>query len=256
MKKSIFAIVALIFFALVSCKKKDDTEVIPDPVVGKMTFRVDTYANDKTFKLDSAYTTATGSSFTCDMLKFYVSGIKLRKKGTNEFVELKDYYFLYDQAEAEEGARVEHAGNAHLSGIPVGDYDQFSFNIGIPQPRNNDTSSFDGVLSKSNNMYWEWSKEFIFFKFEGKSAQSKTGALLYHVAEDKNLKRIFVDLKATPISVKTDLTQKLRVRFDVDKIFSAISTINFATEYSAMNGTVTTKVGDNYATAFSFSTIE
>lgn len=256
MKKIIITVIAVI--GLFSCKDKTNSKITPTEV-GKVTFKIDSYANDTLFKLGDIFTTAAGDSFAASLLKFYVSEMSFRRKGSNEFVTLDDYYFLYDQEETEEYApivaRLAHGGNSHISNVPVGEFDQIRFNVGIPQKRNHDTTSFEGVLSTTNNMYWDWSKEFIFFKFEGTSMQSPTKSLVFHSATDANLKRIIVNLDK-PLLISKTSSPKLRLRFDVDKVFSAVDTISFKNEYSAMSGLTITKIANNYANCFSFKSIE
>jgi hypothetical protein len=260
MKKYIISGLLGLLFTANSCKYNHSHEEVA-PATGKLSLRVNTYANDSLYELNKAFYIETGDTMYASNLKFYLSQLKLRKKGTNEYVTLSDYYFLHNQAEADEAngriEKITHEGNSHIKGVPVGEYDQVSFYVGIPQEKNHDTTNQTGALDPNNDMYWISWNEYIFFKLEGKMGAKKQAAFVYHITGDQNLKQIFVNLKNSPITITTSSEQKLNLKFYLDKVFSATSIIDVKTVNNVMgSGNSAVKIANNYASCFAFEKLE
>lgn len=257
MKNQIIAAIAFITLSIMSCSNNDEKKPVA-PEAGKFDFRIETYANGDTFKLNKPFYTDYNDTLVCQTLQFFVTEIKLRIKGTNEFVALDNYYYLFKQGvlEGSEAGRIDHAGNSHLSDVPVGEYDQIIFNVGIPIQKNHDPSTPTAAVANNAGMYWDTWKEHIFLRFEGKYGYKKEKAFLYHVTGDECLEIVKIDLKNTPLVVTTSTKQKVKVKLQVDKFFSALDKIDVKANYNHMSGDIVAKLANNCAKSFSLISVQ
>lgn len=258
MKSKIIAIVAFISLFVMSCKTKDENKTVA-PETGKFDFRIETFANDDTFRLNKPIYTDYNDTLVCQTLQFFVTEIKLRKKGTtDQYVALNDYHYLFKQSVLEglEAGRVDHAGNSHLSNVPLGEYDQIVFNIGIPIEKNHDPNTPTAAIAGNNGMYWDMWKEHIFLRFEGKYGYNKDKAFLYHVTGDETLEMVAIDLKSAPLVVTTGTPQKVKLKLQVDKFFSALDKIDVKVNNNHMSGPIVAKLANNCAKSFTLISVK
>lgn len=258
MKNQIIALVAFTMLSIVSCKSNDEKKPIVAPETGKFDFRIETFANGDTFKLNKTFLTDYNDTLVCQTLQFFVTQIKLRKKGSSQFVVLDNYYYLFKQSVLEglESGRVDHAGNSHISDVPVGEYDQIVFNVGIPIEKNHDPNTPTASVAGNSGMYWDMWKEHIFLRFEGKYGYNKDKAFLYHVTGDETLETVLIDLKNAPLTVSTSSKQKVKLKLQVDKFFSALDKIDVKTNHNHMSGDIVAKLANNCAKSFTLISVE
>ena len=105
--------------------------------------------------------------FRLTKLNYYISNIKLRTTGGNEFIVPQDSsYFLMTENE-------EESQEVKIRNIPAGDYNEITFTIGVDSLRSTmDISKRTGVLDPAqghDDMYWSWNSGYIFVKMEGTS---------------------------------------------------------------------------------------
>ena len=237
MKKFLISIfVSLLIF---SCK--DDKEETPAPTLGNLKVKFDNVVGTSDLKLNTdKYTNANGDTFSVSMFRYYVSNVKLRRKSDQTWVKLPVTYNLI-----EEGVKSEFS----FSNVTAADYDKIQYVIGLDSATNFG-SNFNGDLNKSKGMYWEWTNEFVFFKFEGNYFSNSQQGLTFHVAELVNLKTIELPITNSLLGGKTLV---LNIKVDVAKVFDSPNKINFATTSNVMMGTKATQIADNYSNMFSLN---
>ncbi|MGI4967514.1 MAG: MbnP family protein [Janthinobacterium lividum] len=226
-----------------SCKKTPDSP----PAVGTVSFAIDNMAGAKDVALDgTAYTTASGETFTVSTLRYYISNIKLLKSNGGSYAA-PNSYFLID-ADKPSSARFT------LGNVPVGDYTGASFLIGVDSTATKaDPLQLTGDLNPANNMYWVWSTGHIFMKLEGTvTSTTPNKALICHVGGYRAPYSASVtatpSFNGTTLQVRADHTPQLHYSADILKIFDGptkFTLSNFPT--TMMPSAASVQVATNYA---------
>ncbi len=233
MKKILISI--FVSLALLSCKV--DEEIAP--ATGNLKVKFVNVVGSADLKLNTdKYTNANGDTFSVSMFRYYVSNVKLRRKSDQTWVKLPVTYNLI-----EEGVKSEFS----FSNVASADYDKIQYVVGIDSATNFG-SNFNEDLNMAKGMYWVGSKEFVFLKMEGKTPQNS--ALIFHVAELKNLKTIEIGLNK---AFKGGATTVLNIITDLYKMFDSPNKIDFKLTNKVMMGTSSSNIADNYSNMFSLN---
>jgi hypothetical protein len=260
---STFAIaLSLTLFSLTGCKKDPDA----DPTqTGEFTLHLDNGvtmanasgpANFNSLVLDATtYKNANGDDFTVSAFRYYLSNIKLLKADNSSYT-VPDSYFLVDQANPE-------SQDLTMQNVPVGDYTGISFVVGVDSARTK-AGNFKGALDPNNGMLWTMNgDEFINLKLEGRSPQSPSKGLIFHLAGYKHsttntIRTVSPSFSGTTMLVRPDHFPEIHMHVDIAKLFNgpnpATATpapfqnpVNFATVYNQMSGPPVAKLADNVA---------
>lgn len=261
MKTKIKLIFAAFLLVIAACKKdpKDDHNHDHNnnnnnpPAGGSMVVEIDAMMNGQAFQFDTMkYTNSLGQGFKLNLLKHYVSNVKLTKTD-NSVVELSNTYFIVDYQAT--------GGNKFtLNNVPAGSYKALQFMLGVDSARNV-SGAQDGALAPSNGMFWSWSTGYIFLKAEGYSSVSSSmdKSIKYHIggfSGPNNAIRIIQLPFGTSVANVGSSTPTVHLICRVDSLFSAVHDINFSTTPMVhMPGMNAKKVADNYATMFFFDHI-
>lgn len=103
------------------------------------------------------YTNSSGDSFTVTKFNYYISNVKLKKSDGTFFIEPESYHLI---------KHVEGKKLFVLSTIPVGEYTDIEFMIGVDSLRNI-SGAQNGDLDPAHQMFWDWNSGYIFYKLEG-----------------------------------------------------------------------------------------
>ncbi|GAB3242125.1 hypothetical protein GCM10027346_38120 [Hymenobacter seoulensis] len=202
-----------------------------------------------------SYKNANGDDFTVSTFKYYLSNLTLHQANGTAFL-VPDSYFLVDQAKAA-------SRRLTLGQVPAGEYTSLSFVVGVDSARTK-AGNFTGVLNADNGMFWEMNgPEFINLKLEGRSPQSPTTALVFHVAGYKGqanntIRTVELPFPAARLLVHANRGAQLQMRVDVGKLFTGpnprtttpppfLNPVSFATVYNKMSGPAVAKLADNIA---------
>ena len=190
-----------------------------------------------------AYTKADGQTFTVSKLKFLVSNLKLRKADGTTYA-VPDGYYLVDASDSKTSHIV-------VPDVPLGDYTGLSFVVGVDAAHNNAVFT-SGALNHNNDLYWEWSQEYVFLKMAGTSSQAPTGrALTFDIGGANCARTVAPDFHGSVLPIKAGHTPEVHIAADVKALFESAtpaSNVNFATTYSVESGsTWAPTVADNYA---------
>jgi hypothetical protein len=256
MKTNLKLIMAAMILTFAACKKdpKDDhshnNNNNNQPSTGSMVIEIETEMNNQIFQFDTMkYTNSLGQGFKLNMLKHYVSNVKLTKTD-NSVVELSNTYFIVDYNST--------GGNKFtLNNVPAGSYKALQFMLGVDSARNV-SGAQDGALAPSNGMFWSWSTGYIFLKVEGYSSVSSSmdKSIKYHIGgfsgPNNAIRIIQLPFGASVANVGTS-TPTVHITCRLDSLFSAVHDINFSTTPMVhMPGMNAKKIADNYATMFFF----
>ncbi|MCC3152076.1 hypothetical protein Q3A66_09190 [Hymenobacter sp. BT770] len=190
-----------------------------------------------------SYTKADGQTFTVSKFKFLVSNLKLTKADGSSYA-VPDSYYLIDAATA---------GSSHfvVDKVPVGDYTGMSFVLGVDAAHNN-AAFQSGPLNHSNDLYWEWSQEYVFLKMAGTSPQASTGrSLTFDIGGANCARTITPAFHGSTLPVKDGHVPEVHMYANVQAMFESTTpakNVNFGTTYSVESGSTWAPiVADNYA---------
>ncbi len=163
------------------------------------------------------YHIQNGDSLYVDMLRFYLSTLRLKGKNGVVFSE-KDSYHLIDAGED---------GNCliALENIPIGVYDTFFFNVGTDS-LTNVSGAMGGDLDPTRGMYWAWNTGYVNVKIEGRSNTCNTlhHAFTFHLGgympPHQTVRK--VELPLQNLRIGENATTDLRIAADLGRFFSRL----------------------------------
>ncbi|GAC1372239.1 MAG: hypothetical protein NVS3B25_20750 [Hymenobacter sp.] len=236
-------LVALALGVVTGCSKKSGDPAPPtssfaielEPVVGTDDLALNT----------QTYAKADGQTFTVSKFKFLLSNVKLTKADGTSYAVPGGYY-LVDAAD-------DKTFHFVIDQVPVGDYTGLSFVVGVDPAHNNGTFQ-SGGLNHSNDLYWEWSSEYVFLKMAGTSPQAPSGrSLTFDIGGANAARTVLPAFGANVLPVKDGHVPEIHLYVNVRALFESATPanrINFATTYSVESGSPWAPVvADNYAAA-------
>ena len=259
MKKKIFftamiAVAATMIFS--GCKKDGQDPADDDHHSGTGTVRINFRQMFGDSLLDlgvEAYPTANNDTITVNMLKYYVTNIKLTDDVGNVY-SVPDSYFLINAANTS-------SQTITLSSIPGGHYTNLTFLIGVDSARNV-SGAQTGALDPANGMFWTWSTGYIMAKMEGTSTQSTAAAnsVTFHLGgfsgANSALRWVSIPL-TTHLSVTSTGNPLVTVKADAAEWFKSPTLLNLAvTNDVTMPGATATSIVNNYSDMFSLISVQ
>lgn len=241
------------------CKKGT---AVPTISKGELTLHMDNGVTDaatnqfNSLVLNSTtYKNAHGDDFTVGTFKYYISNVLLSRANGSTYA-VPDSYFLVDHA-------TPASQDLAMKDVPAGDYTGVSFTVGVDSARTQ-AGNFTGALDANNGMLWTMNgPEFINLKLEGRSPQSPTTGLVFHLAGYKGaanntIRTVKLAFPAgTLLLVRPDRSPKVHMRVDIAKLFTGpnatspnppfLNPVDFATVYNKMSGPAVAKLADNAA---------
>ena len=256
---SSFFTLALAITLFTACKRHEHEETTPDTgKTGEIELEFDNVAGNANFALNTTYTNSSNEQFKVEILKYYISNIKLKTAtGTVYTVPQDQSYFLVNEADA--------ASQKIKLRVPEGDYSEVTFMIGVDSLRNTmDISKRTGSLDPAtgaSGMYWTWNTGYINFKIEGTSPASASG-FVYHIGGYggyssvtlNNTRTKTLSFGTSRANVRADHTgTAVHITADVLKVFSGATTVGIAANPMVMaTNAVSGNIANNYATMFAF----
>lgn len=227
---------------LSSCKKSDST--VP---YGKMTISISNEVDGQPVAIGPmSYTNAAGNQYSVDLLKYYVSNMKLVKADGSE-VSFGNYNLIDASNPASQTFTLDSVQN--------GDYTAVRFLLGVDGDHNH-TGVQEGALDPINGMIWTWKTGYIFFKHEGsfKDSSGATKQVLFHYGTDVALVSITVPINK--LTVAGD-ARKLYLRFNLNKLYDSPRRIDFNVDNNHMStgpGEVfwISAMAENFANTFQY----
>lgn len=267
-KNSLFHFFAVIlpatflFTALTCCKNDDDApppainnpidETYPDSLSGVMQFKFNHVANGSPLVFNTKqYITASGDTFNVNKLLYYISNVKLKNSVTGKtYVEKKSYHLI---------SAKDNAITFNAKGIPVKEFDQMEFSIGVDAAQNTQIDN-TGDLAVDNGMAWDWNTGYIFFKLEGqKLANNPASAfsISLHIGENMNYRTVQFALPQK-VSFETNKNRTAQIEVDLLKLFNNPGNILDLDTYGSVShgpDPKAAKIANNYATLFTIQNI-
>lgn len=248
--KNLFAS-AFVAVALLSSCEEETTEN-QDPAT-TLTFKFDNFVGTQNLQLSEPddtvafkYTNGNNQPFNVTKFGYYITNMKL--EGPNGELHLDP---VVGSADANKVKGFYHVTEANassqevmLSGIPEGEYDKVTFNVGIPEDAVSE-GALGGILDVAEGAwFWNWNSGYIGMAFEGvSSASGQSGSsrapkygVSIHVGGWKDMDNMVnnvqtVTLPFSKIAVDERLSPKVHVIVDILK-FLNMPEVSFDTTFS------------------------
>ncbi|MCH8545152.1 MAG: hypothetical protein LAT54_00310 [Cryomorphaceae bacterium] len=172
----LFMLPAILIFSLTACSDDDDNGNGNGDAAASVTIKFDHGwgPNHLPFAINTALMhPATQEEITFTKLRYYVTNIELHKADGTVWKEDESYRIVT----VEGNSSVQELT---VPNVPPGEYSAVKFMIGVDEDRNT-SGAQEGALSPAENMFWDWSTGYIFFKAEGMSPAAPNGQFMYHI---------------------------------------------------------------------------
>ncbi len=238
MKK--FAIVFITSLFLISCKDK------VEPIVyGNLEVQIKHTFNGKTFKLTTdTVQNSLGQKILFRKFLYYLSNFQLSDgKNTIEIPESYKLVYLSDS---------DSIFKFQFKNVPIGNYTNFKFYFGVDEKANKSTDQV-GDLDPNNNMAWSWFTGYKFLLTEGSyfTPKKANGFLAYHIGTNECYKEISLPYNSNnSIFIQEGQTTIVQMENKVEKLFSAVHTIDIDSIYNVEFGSKALLIADNFQQVF------
>lgn len=236
-----------------SCSDNDDdipkvdpvpvAPAYPDSLAGEMNVQfVHTVGLEPLVFDTHQYVNPAGDSFKVKEVKYYISNLKLKNSSNGKTFALPNSYYLLHPT--------ENKTSLSLKGIPVKEYDQLEFSVGV-DPTANSSTAKSGDLDPLNDMAWDWKTGYKFMiveghRISGRPAVNNTG-LVFHVGESKNYRTLNFPLTET-LSFKKNQPYAVQVGVNLNELFQNPNLIDFDVVHNVMGGAEAEMLANNYGT--------
>lgn len=237
-----------------SCSKTDNnTNNNSSADKGSLTIEFENIANGESLTFDKEYTNAAGEKMKFSRFDYYISNIVLWKTDGTSFTVPRDssYFLIKDNGTIN--------SEITLNNIPIGDYNKFSFVIGVDSLKNTEPASARvGALDVANGMYWSWNSGYIFLKAEGMYNSDTAKKFKYHIGlfgggaanNVNNVKTITLMSSTEKAMVSKTIKPNLHLLVDVMEMFKTPNAISVSTNPIMMVNPLSKNVADNYVDMF------
>ena len=240
-------VLAAATYWLSSCRKEDSPPPVAPPTVGNVSLKLQNIVGAKDLALDgTAYTTASGETFTVTTFKYYISNIKFTKADGSIYAAPGEYHLV----DAEKPASTSFT----VGNVPTGDYSGVSFVVGVDSTTTKgDPLALPGDLNPANAMYWAWATGHIFLKLEGTvTSTSPNKPLTCHIGGYRQPYSAIVtaapSFNGNSLAVRADRTSQVQLSADVLKLFNGPNTFVLSTFPTTMMPSASSvQVAQNYA---------
>lgn len=251
---------SIVGFAL--CMQACSDDGAEPSTTGKLTLEFDARVGTQNLQVGtSSYVNALGQDYKVDVLRYYISNIKLKRPDGTFYEDplsedgSKGYYLIDDSNAASTFVTLEN--------VPYDNYTGAEFTIGVDASRVSQGAQ-TGALDPANKHFWTWNSGYIFVKIEGTSSYStETGnEYLYHMGGYKtdpaiptlvnNIKIKSILFGGEEAVVSASSQPEIHIIVDVKKFFEGETNIDFSQNAQCHVPTCGVAIADNYENTFVF----
>lgn len=230
------------------CTKEKAAE--PVLTTGSFALELDPVVGSAPLVLNAqTYTKSDGQTFTVSKFKFLLSNVKLTRADGSSYAVPDGYYLI--------NADDDKTFRFVIDKVPLGDYTILSFLVGVDPAHNNGTFQ-SGMLNHSNDLYWEWSNEYVFLKMAGTSPQAGPGrALTFDIGGNSAARTVTPAFGTNVLPVREGHVPEIHIYVNVQALFESATPanrINFTNTYSVESGSPWAPVMADNLTAGMFTT--
>jgi hypothetical protein len=197
--KIFIGLLCCLFFQSAFAQEKKDSLVL----------RLNLKFKDETLVQNKKYISESKDTLEIDVLRFYISNIKLQFSDATAFLEPNSYHLI--DIENPNSLRIPITKNSGAALSKV------TFSIGIDSLASV-SGAMSGDLDPTKGMYWAWQSGFINMKIEGKSSSCKTrkNAFQFHIGGYMKPNYAIRTIELKPIN------SNLEIKVDVAELFKSI----------------------------------
>ncbi len=265
LKYFVFSSLLPVVLCLTACSESAKEAVKPQEPQTSLVIQFDNVAGGDDLQLGKTYQNGVSEDFQIDLFQYFISNVVLTTKEGKVFTVPQDssYFLIKENRPATQKVKINK--------VPVGDYTQIKFTIGIDSLRNTaDASKRGGVLDvgtshEDEEMYWDWNSGYIFVKMEGTSPQINTPnrRFLYHIGgfggyRSRTINNIRTKTLALPAlaTVAVGKTPIIHMKVDALKMFTGKTNVSLAANPSVMFSNFSVQIADNYVEMFTIPKID
>ena len=200
---------------------------------------------------NSWYNNLQGDSFTVLKFQYFISNITFIKNDGTSLTLANEYHLLKHQINKTQFT---------LQQATKGSYTAVEFLIGVDSLRNI-SGAQSGDLDPGNDMFWDWTTGYIFYKLEGQyknSATQPAREYAVHIGGFQGryscLRKVRVLFNSILEINKPGITQII-FNVDVDELFKTPYSIGFDDYYNAVTLPMFQNLSYNYSDMFSVNEI-
>lgn len=255
---------AILVTVITACGKEKAPETPGgDDNKGTLSIQFDNVMGDRNLQLGTgSYTNASGETFKVDMLRYFISNIKVRSVSGVEYVVPQDssYFLISENDAASQFVKVR---------VPMGEYNSLTFTLGVDSLRStmgidHRTGALDPTGGMEDGMYWEWNSGYIFMKLEGSSDAapvdpSGNRKFRYHIGgfggysapTINNIKTFTINLATSGNArVREGREPNIHLMADIMKVFNGSTQVSIAARPTVMFSAFSTNIANNYMNMF------
>ncbi len=256
--KKIIGLAALVAILAISCKK----ETIIAEHNGEATIQFDARIGSSDFTLNQNIT-ISGRTYQFKNLRYWVSNVVLVKNDGSEVVVPNSYYLLEETnaVEVQEGAYTYPAKkreNFVVSDIPMAQYKQIKFSLGIDAAHNDNLSLQAGELSQLSgmtNISWMWHTSYIFTTLQGTVTEGAvTKTFKAETGLNANYKTVTLNFPQA-IKISSAKPATIGLTLDVEKVLTGIDLIATPTVGAAQAAIMST-LANNFSGAIAVKSVQ
>lgn len=223
---------------------------------------------------DYGYTNGLGQDFNINLLRYYITNIKLEGPNGEVFEDN-----VHVDAAGTEGVylvdeSISSSGSVVLNEVPAGEYNKITFTVGVEENGVEDGAAGGNLDPATCNMFWNWNSGYIAVKFEGQSNVSAGGAngetingiekgMAIHVGGWKDVDGTAFVYNNKTMSFDFDTNAKVEkgqqptvhMVFDILKLFAGENMIDFTGNNNIHKPIDGRPASDNLPGAFAFDHI-
>lgn len=211
------------------------------------------WVNESTaFQLETEYVhPATNDTLTFTTFKYFISNFRLKKEDGSWWTH-PESYFLVDVSALS-------APQINITGIPVGNYTEVSYVMGVDSTRNV-SGAQSGALSTTTGMFWSWNTGYIMLKAEGLSPQaSMGGAFTFHLGGFAGANNIVTAKTAGfggTLNVTTTSNGTINLSVDPSRLFTTTGSVGTVGMIHMPGANAVTMATDFYTSGIAFESIQ
>jgi len=238
----------LAWSVLTGCTKEKAAD--PVPTTGSFALELDPVVGSAPLVLNAqTYAKSDGQTFTVSKFEFLLSNVKLTRADGSSYAVPDGYYLI--------NANDDKTFRFVINKVPLGDYTSLSILVGVDPAHNNGTFQ-SGMLNHSNDLYREWSSEYVFLKMAGTSPQAGPGrALTFDIGGTSAARTVTPAFGTNVLPVREGHVPEVHIYVNVQALFESATPakrINFTSTYSVESGSPWAPVMADNLTAGMFTT--
>ena len=245
------SLIALLVVLLISCGEKEKVTPLPEPVPASSVAISFLPVVDKAVFTPTTgyYSNESGDQYSITKFNYYISNIQLIGDA-DVYAEPESYHLI---------KHCEGVNDFTISNVTSGTYTKIKFLIGVDSARNV-SGAQTGALDPVNQMFWEWSSGYIFYKLEGTYVSNNNpveDVYNIHVGGFKGADNClrWVELTLPSPLVLSGLNRTITLNTNVAEIFRSPQTIGFDNYYPVVSS-IFPKLATNYSDMFSIKRVD